>query len=158
MRPLSGGACVLATITALLVDCGELPSVIQLFAMQSSLLHTLALPFVLVALQIEPFSANGVIEPGADGQFFDFVNVRCFITDPPADLVTRWIYGPSIYTNSSTSDRHIVTFHPDAGATGILNLEISNIGYADNGTYVCQARSAANDTWMWASVELVLQG
>ena len=110
---------------------------------------------LLVALQIEPFSSSGVTEVGGDGQFVDFTDVRCLVSNPPADIVTRWLFGTFEYTNSSTDDRHTVTFHPESN---VLNLKISNLGYADNGTYVCGAKSNAESMWMWNSVELILQG
>ena len=111
---------------------------------------------MLVALEITPLEESGVIQVGADGIFYDFVNVRCYIPgDPPADLVTRWMYGTSVFDNSSTSDRHSVKFFPEPG---VLDLQIDNLGYADNGTYVCQAKNASASMWSFASVELVLRG
>ena len=114
---------------------------------------------VSVALQIEPYFPGGVTEvgdAGVDQQYLvNSVNILCLIHNPPADIMTRWLYGTSVYMNSSANDRHSVTFYP---GQNVSELRISNLGYADNGTYVCEAKSAADDMWLWAIVELVLQG
>lgn len=117
---------------------------------------SLYVPVLSAGQQIESFTPDAVEVIGTDGEFPSLVDVQCLLTNPPQDLVTRWIHGTAMYTNNaSESDRHSVEFFPELN---VLNLRITSLSYADNGTYVCQAKSITDSDWMFATVELVLQG